>query len=130
MAELIWRRGPWRSFEAVEFATLEWVDWRNNRRLLEPIGNIPPAEAEANDYAAENSLAMAAFLKPHRLRQNRGGSVLPIRDECRNLVVQILSDGIGSVLISCLFAPSYWAATIRNTKTTRPFRFFIVRSSE
>jgi transposase InsO family protein len=46
-AELIWRRGPWRNFEAVEFATLEWVDWFNNRRLLEPIGNIPPAEAEA-----------------------------------------------------------------------------------
>jgi putative transposase len=45
-AEVIHRRGPWRSFEAVEFATLEWVDWFNNRRLLEPIGNIPPAEAE------------------------------------------------------------------------------------
>jgi transposase InsO family protein len=40
------RRAPWRSFEAVEFATLEWVDWFNNWRLLEPIGNIPPAEAE------------------------------------------------------------------------------------
>jgi putative transposase len=38
-AEIIHRRGPWRSFEAVEFATLEWVDWFNNRRLLEPIGN-------------------------------------------------------------------------------------------
>jgi transposase InsO family protein len=59
-AEVIWRRGPWRSFEAVEFATLEWVAWFNNRRLLEPIGNIPPAEAEANYYAAENALAMAA----------------------------------------------------------------------
>src|SRR5215208_3813719 len=45
-AEVIHRRGPWRSFEAIEFATLEWVDWFNNRRLLEPIGNIPPAEAE------------------------------------------------------------------------------------
>ena len=45
-AELIHRRGRWRSYEAVEFATLEWVDWFNNRRLLEPIGNIPPAEAE------------------------------------------------------------------------------------
>ncbi|MGC6400298.1 IS3 family transposase [Sphingomonas sp. FW199] len=45
-AEVIHRRGPWRSFEAVEFATLEWVDWFNHRRLLEPIGNIPPAEAE------------------------------------------------------------------------------------
>ena len=45
-AEVIHRRAPWRSFEAVEFATLEWVDWFNHRRLLEPIGNIPPAEAE------------------------------------------------------------------------------------
>ncbi len=44
-AEVIHRRGPWRSFEEVEFATLEWVDWFNNRRLLEPIGNLPPAEA-------------------------------------------------------------------------------------
>src|SRR4029077_20199329 len=59
-AEVIHRRGPWRSFEAVEFATLEWVDWFNNRRLLEPIGNILPAEA-AHGYAAmlEQS-AMAA----------------------------------------------------------------------
>jgi putative transposase len=46
-AEVIHRRGPWRSFEAVEYATLEWVDWFNNRRLLEPIGNIPPAEHPA-----------------------------------------------------------------------------------
>ena len=50
-AELIHRRGPWKSMEAVELATLAWVDWFNNRRLLEPIGNIPPAEAEANYYA-------------------------------------------------------------------------------
>lgn len=46
------RRGSWLSFDAVEYATLEWVDWFNNRQLLEPIGNIPPAEAEANFYAA------------------------------------------------------------------------------
>jgi putative transposase len=50
-AELIPRRGPWRSFEAVELATLEWVDWFSNRRLLAPIGNIPPADAEAAYYA-------------------------------------------------------------------------------
>jgi putative transposase len=50
-AEVIHRRGPWRGFEAVELATLEWVDWFNNRRLLGPIGNIPPAEAEAAYYA-------------------------------------------------------------------------------
>jgi hypothetical protein len=45
-AEVIRRNGPWRSIEEVEFATLEWVDWFNNRRLLEPIGDIPPAEFE------------------------------------------------------------------------------------
>ncbi len=49
--EVIHRRGPWRSVEAVEYATLEWVDWFNHRRLLEPIGNVPPAEAEARYYA-------------------------------------------------------------------------------
>ena len=59
-AEVIWRRGPWRNFEAVEFATLEWVDWFNNRRLLEPIGNIPPAEAEARYYALIEEPALAA----------------------------------------------------------------------
>ena len=59
-AEVIHRRGPWRSFEAVEFATLEWVDWFNNRRLLEPIGNIPPAEAEQRYYAMLEQSAMAA----------------------------------------------------------------------
>jgi hypothetical protein len=59
-AELIHRRGPWRSFEAVEFATLEWVDWFNHRRLLEPIGNIPPAEAEDRYYAMLEPTPMAA----------------------------------------------------------------------
>jgi len=59
-AEVIHRRGPWRSFEAVEFATLEWVDWFNNRRLLEPIGNIPPAEAEEHYYATLDQPAIAA----------------------------------------------------------------------
>jgi transposase InsO family protein len=58
--ELIRRRGPWRSLEAIEYATLEWVDWYNNRRLLEPIGNIPPAEAEARYYAQLRPAAMAA----------------------------------------------------------------------
>jgi transposase InsO family protein len=44
--EVIRRRGPWKSIDDVEFATLEWIDWFNNRRLLEPIGDIPPAEYE------------------------------------------------------------------------------------
>ncbi len=59
-AEVIHRRRPWRNFEAVEFATLEWVDWFNNRRLLEPIGFIPPAEAEERYFAMLNDTAMAA----------------------------------------------------------------------
>jgi transposase InsO family protein len=59
-AEVIHRKGPWRSLEAVEYATLEWVDWYNNRRLLEPIGHVPPAEAEAAYYAAFEERAMAA----------------------------------------------------------------------
>lgn len=59
-AEVIHRRGPWRSVQAVEYATLEWVDWFNHRRLLEPIGSIPPAQAEANFYAAMETPAMAA----------------------------------------------------------------------
>ncbi|MGI8738703.1 MAG: hypothetical protein ACR2KU_03350, partial [Gammaproteobacteria bacterium] len=49
-AELIGRRGPWRHLEAVEFATLEWVDWFNNRRLLETIGHVLPVEMEAAYY--------------------------------------------------------------------------------
>ena len=57
-AEIIHRRGPWRSLEAVEFATLEWVNWF--RRLLEPIGNIPPAEAEERYYAMREQPVMAA----------------------------------------------------------------------
>ena len=58
--EVIRRRGPWRSLEAVELATLEWVDWFNNRRLLEPIGNMPPAEAEERYYAQLQEMALAA----------------------------------------------------------------------
>ena len=48
--EVIHRRGPWRKLDDVEYATLEWVDWFNNRRLLEPIGNLPPAEFEMLYY--------------------------------------------------------------------------------
>jgi putative transposase len=58
--ELIDRRGPWRNLEAVEYATLEWVDWFNHRRLLEPIGNVPPAELEASYYESTGQLPMAA----------------------------------------------------------------------
>jgi transposase InsO family protein len=54
------RRGPWRHVDAVEYATLEWVDWLNHRRLLETIGNVPPAELELAYYRQQNELALAA----------------------------------------------------------------------
>jgi len=58
--EVIRRRGPWKNLEAVEFATLEWVDWFNNRRLLEPIGNVPPAEFEEVYYSGQKAQAHVA----------------------------------------------------------------------
>jgi transposase InsO family protein len=58
--EVIHRRGRGRSYEAVEFATLEWVDWFNNRRLLDPIGNMPPAEAEERYYTQLEVVPIAA----------------------------------------------------------------------
>ena len=64
-AELIHRRAPWKTKAAVELATLEWVAWFNTQRLLEPIGYIPPAEAEANYYrqlAEKTSQAVAEMM--------------------------------------------------------------------
>jgi putative transposase len=58
--EVIRRRGPWKNLEAVEFATLEWVDWFNNRRLLEPIGNVPPAEFEEVYYRSQKAQVQVA----------------------------------------------------------------------
>ena len=58
--EVIWRRGPWRTIDVVEYATLVWVDWFNNRRLLEPLGYVPPAEFEEAYYRGQQSQAMAA----------------------------------------------------------------------
>ena len=68
-AEIIHPRGPWKTREAVELATLEWVSWFNHHRLLEPIGYIPPAEAEANYWrqrtqaSTTTKLAQAAALQ-------------------------------------------------------------------
>ena len=58
--EVIHHRGPWRGLDDVEYATLEWVDWFNHRRLLEPIGNIPPVEYEAQYHQSASRLPMAA----------------------------------------------------------------------
>ncbi len=60
--EVIYRRGPWRGLDAVEYATLEWVDWFNNRRLLEPIGNIPPVEFEKAYYTGQEVLTVGVGL--------------------------------------------------------------------
>jgi transposase InsO family protein len=73
--EVIRRRRPWKSLKAVEFATLERVAWFNHRKLLEPIGNIPPAEAETRYYTTLETQAAAASLKPTSLQQTRRSSV-------------------------------------------------------
>ncbi len=60
LTEVIRPRGPWRALEPVEFATLEWVAWFNHQRILEPIGNRPPVEAEAAYYRQRESTVLAA----------------------------------------------------------------------
>jgi putative transposase len=63
-SELIHRQGPWRNADQIEWVTLEWVDWWNHRRLLEPIGNIPPAEKEDNYYRQHTPEETGAPTKP------------------------------------------------------------------
>jgi putative transposase len=63
-AEVIYARGPWRSLEAVEYVTLEWVDWFNHCRVLEPIGHVPPPEFEEEYYRQQSGQAIAASVKP------------------------------------------------------------------
>jgi putative transposase len=65
--ELIRRRGPWKGIDDVEYSTLEWVDWFNHRRLLEPVGDVPPAEFEAANRRKEDP-SYAAGLKEPSLR--------------------------------------------------------------
>jgi putative transposase len=62
--ELIRRRGPWKGLDDVEYATLEWVDWFNHRRLLEPIGDLPPAEFEAAYWRKEKLSNSAGLTEP------------------------------------------------------------------
>jgi transposase InsO family protein len=84
--EVIQRKGPWRHLEGVEFATLTWVDWFNTRRLLEPIGYVPPAEYEARYYehaptdtvrlAASRDDATASDMATHRVQDVGSGGIL------------------------------------------------------
>jgi transposase InsO family protein len=80
--EVIQRKGPWRHLEAVEFATLTWVDWFNTRRLLEPIGYVPPAEYEADYYehlngrAATEEAGDQGILQPGPFDDRHAGGIL------------------------------------------------------
>ena len=71
-AEVIYARGPWRSLDAVEYATLEWVDWFNHRRLLEPIGYVPPAQFE-QEYYRQNTVWLLRPDSNPELSGNLGG---------------------------------------------------------
>lgn len=72
-AEVIWRKGPWKSIDAIEYAKLEWGDRFNHRRQIWPTGNIPPAEAVASNFAALKENAIAARLPPNSLWGYRRG---------------------------------------------------------
>ena len=62
--ELIRRRGPWKGIDDVEYATLEWLDWFTHRRLLEPHGNVPPAELEAAYWRKEDTSIIEELKEP------------------------------------------------------------------
>jgi len=66
-AELVRNKGPWRGLDDLELATLEWVDWWNHRRLLDPIGRVPPAEHEANYYRQTNPVTTVETKEPQPL---------------------------------------------------------------
>jgi putative transposase len=72
--QIIHRRGPWRSFDAVEFSTLGWLNWINNRRRLKLTQNIPPAEAEVRVYTQSEELAMVAR-HSNNLASGKSGTV-------------------------------------------------------
>ena len=83
-AEFIWRQRSWPSASAVEMTTLRWVNWFNHHRLFAPTGHIQPAEAEANYYAANETLDMVAWPNRNCLRKTRDGSryVRQVESEC------------------------------------------------
>ena len=95
--EVIQRKGPWRHLEAVEFATLTWVDWFNHRRLLEPIGYVPPAEYEAQYYADRDAASTAnpesrrgARRQPHADDSPHGQAVEHPHDLVRRVNTEIM----------------------------------------
>lgn len=85
--EVIHRRGPWKGLDDVEYATLESVDWFNHRRILEPVGDIAPAEHEAN-YCRDNSPARKA-----RFKQNPGNTTVVCPGENQSLHQTVMNVG-------------------------------------
>jgi hypothetical protein len=71
--EVIHRRGPWRHVASVEYATLEWVDWYNNRRLLQPIGDVPSAEKELEYLSPSDGVGPRRLTQTNRSPGNPGG---------------------------------------------------------
>lgn len=98
--KIIRPNGPWRSLEAVEYATLEWVDWFNNRWLLGPIGDIPPVEFEKAYHGSVETPAVAAGLNRKGLRESRGGSVsLVVGPEPHGMIRPEMTAGLPGKLI-------------------------------
>ena len=92
--EVIRRRGPWRTLEDVEFATLQWVWWFNHHRLLEPIGYVPPVEHEEAYYRRQLTQAELTTLNSPSLRQTRGGSEGLGRPSSPQLLCGVRSGGL------------------------------------
>lgn len=103
-AELIHRRVPWKTRESVELATLEWVAWFNNHRLMAPLGYVPPAEYEANYYRQLEQQAMSAWLKRRGLHGSRGGSVMLVRD-LFNAYCIIFTSAVRRMRVPCAPTP-------------------------
>jgi Integrase core domain len=108
--EVIYALGPWRRLGAVEYATLEWVDWFNHRRLLEPIGHVPPAEFEEAYYRQQAGQA-SGLTQTRSSPGNPGRFILT----CRWILLR-RRRGDRSVAV-CTFSPKY-KPTAASAKTT------------
>ena len=95
-AEVICARGPWRTHDAVEYATLESVDWFNDRRLLESICHVPPAEYELEYHRLNEAQAMAAWVNHRSVARGGHGAVAHLGGEERGHPVQVGGDGAPS----------------------------------
>jgi putative transposase len=120
--ELVRNKGPWRGLDDLEIATLEWVDWWNQRRLLEPIGRIPPAEAEAAYYSHVSAVAETgtqeteSLWNPGRFRPPPENGLM---DE-RPLHPPSTGRRSANVLIRSLIGPTRWGQSGSWTSVLKP----------